>query len=136
MSKKLILPLIALAVLLVGGYLLFGPGAALTPSPAPTPVGVPSASKPATSLDGGLVQVAIRGFAFVGASTKVVPGTTVTWKNFDNVNHSVVGAGFQSKVLKPGESFSYKFTKEGTYPYYCGIHPDMKGEVIVRQSNF
>jgi len=30
------------------------------------------------------------------------------------------------------EKFSYTFTKPGTYPYYCGIHPKMTAKVIVQ----
>ena len=135
MNKKILVALVVAAVFLVGGYLLFGPGKSIAPAPSPATTPSPASSK-TTPTTGGLVQVAIRGFSFVGASTKVVPGTTIIWKNFDDVPHSVIGASFQSKALKKGESYSYKFTKEGTYTYYCGIHPDMKGEIVVRNSNF
>ncbi len=136
MNKKMLLWLVVAAVLLVGGYLVFGPGKSVAPLPGLGTSPTPSIQPSPAPTTGGLVQVAIRGFSFVGASTKVVPGTTVTWKNFDDVNHSVVGASFQSKILGKGESYSYKFAKEGTYPYYDGLHPETKGEIIVRNSNF
>jgi hypothetical protein len=34
---------------------------------------------------------------------------------------------FKSKVMDTDEKFSYTFTKAGTYPYYCSIHPKMTG---------
>jgi plastocyanin len=39
---------------------------------------------------------------------------------------------FKSKVLDTDEKFSYTFTKAGTYPYYCTIHPKMTGQVVVQ----
>jgi plastocyanin len=38
----------------------------------------------------------------------------------------------ESKVLDTDENFSYTFTKAGTYPYYCTIHPKMTGKVVVQ----
>jgi len=34
---------------------------------------------------------------------------------------------FKSKVMDTDEKFSYMFTKAGTYPYYCSVHPKMTG---------
>jgi plastocyanin len=36
-----------------------------------------------------------------------------------------------SNALASSQSYSRKFTEPGTYPYYCKIHPEMKGIVIV-----
>ena len=30
------------------------------------------------------------------------------------------------------EKFSYTFTKPGTYPYYCTIHPKTTGKIVVQ----
>src|SRR5581483_4882133 len=38
---------------------------------------------------------------------------------------------FDSGVFQNGKSFSYTFTKPGTYEYYCAVHPDMKAVVTV-----
>lgn len=140
MPKKLIIWLVLAAVVLVGLYLILGSPESAGPSDkttAPSPSAVaPSGSKTAPT-SGGLVQVDIKGFAFVGQTVRVVPGTKIVWKNSDDAVHSVVGAGFQSKPLAKGETFSYTFTKEGTYPYYCGFHAaSMRGEIVVRGGNF
>jgi len=72
---------------------------------------------------------------FFGPQTLTVPvGTTVTWTNGDDIPHTSVSTDgvFKSKVLDTNEKFSYTFTKPGTYPYYCTIHPKMTGQVVVK----
>jgi plastocyanin len=80
------------------------------------------------------VAVKIDNFVF-GPQTLTVPvGTTVTWTNSDDIPHTSVSTEgvFKSKVLDTDEKFSYTFTKAGTYPYYCTIHPKMTGTVVVQ----
>ena len=78
--------------------------------------------------------VNIDNFVF-GPQTITVPvGATVTWTNKDDIPHTSVSTDgvFKSKVLDTDEKFSYTFTKAGTYPYYCTIHPKMTGKVVVQ----
>jgi plastocyanin len=85
-------------------------------------------SSPATAA------VKIDNFVF-GPQTLTVPvGTTVVWTNSDDIPHTSVSTEgvFKSKVLDTDEKFSYTFTKPGTYPYYCTIHPKMTGKVVVQ----
>jgi len=80
------------------------------------------------------VAVKIDNFVF-GPQTLTVPvGTTVTWTNSDDIPHTSVSTEgvFKSKVLDTDEKFSYTFTKAGTYPYFCTIHPKMTGKVVVQ----
>ena len=79
-------------------------------------------------------SVKIDNFVF-GPQTLTVPvGATVTWTNSDDIPHTSVSTEgvFKSKVLDTDEKFSYTFTKAGTYPYYCTIHPKMTGTVVVQ----
>ena len=79
-------------------------------------------------------EVKIDNFSF-GPGTLTVPvGTTVTWANRDDIPHTVVSTDdvFKSKVLDTDEKFSFTFSKAGTYPYFCSIHPKMTGKVIVQ----
>jgi plastocyanin len=79
-------------------------------------------------------DVKIDNFVF-GPQTVTVPmGTTVTWTNHDDIPHTSVSAEgvFKSKVMDTDDKFSYTFTKAGTYPYFCSIHPRMTGCVIVK----
>jgi len=79
-------------------------------------------------------EVKIDNFSF-GPQTVTIPvGATVTWTNRDDIPHTVVSTDgvFKSKVRDTDEKFSYTFTKAGTYPYYCTIHPKMTGKVVVQ----
>jgi plastocyanin len=78
--------------------------------------------------------VKIDNFVFGPQTLTVTVGTTVTWTNSDDIPHTSVSTEgvFKSKVLDTDEKFSYTFTKAGTYPYYCTIHPKMTGKVVVQ----
>jgi plastocyanin len=82
------------------------------------------------------VDVKIDNFSFGPQSLTVAVGTTVTWTNRDDIPHTVVSTDdaktFKSKVLDTDEKFSFTFSKAGTYPYFCSIHPKMTGQVIVQ----
>lgn len=90
----------------------------------------------------------------------VTPGTTVTWRNTSDVNHTVTAygsripqearffasGGFDSEEtardayasdrggkLEPEDEFSHTFERTGEYPYFCAPHEraGMVGRVIV-----
>jgi len=81
-----------------------------------------------------LMEVSIDNFSFGPTELTVMAGDTVTWTNRDDIPHTVVSTDkvFKSKVLDTDEKFSFTFTKPGTYPYFCSIHPKMTGRVVVR----
>ena len=78
----------------------------------------------------------IDNFSFGPVALTVPAGTTVTWINRDDMPHTVVSKDdsktFKSKVLDTDEKFSFTFSKAGTYPYFCSIHPKMTGKVIAQ----
>jgi plastocyanin len=79
-------------------------------------------------------EVKIDNFVF-GPQTITVPvGSTVTWTNKDDIPHTTVSTDgvFKSKVMDTDEKFSFKFTKAGTYSYFCSVHPKMTGKVVVQ----
>ncbi len=69
-------------------------------------------------------------------------GSTVTWFNSDSAAHTVTsgtpGGGpsgeFDSGLFMSGVSFSHKFNDDGTYPYFCMVHPWMEGKVSITRS--
>jgi len=83
-----------------------------------------------------MTEVKIDNFTFGPATLTVPAGTTVTWINKDDIPHTVVSTDdsktFKSKVLDTDEKFSFTFSKAGTYPYFCSIHPKMTGKVVVQ----
>lgn len=80
------------------------------------------------------MEVKIDNFSFGPATLTVSVGTTVTWTNRDDIPHTVVSNDgvFKSKVLDTDDKFSYTFSKAGTFPYFCSIHPKMTGKVVVQ----
>ena len=80
-------------------------------------------------------EVKIDNFTFAPVTLTVAAGTTVKWVNRDDIPHTVVSddkSTFKSKALDTDDSFSYTFTKPGTYTYFCSIHPKMVAKVVVQ----
>jgi plastocyanin len=81
-------------------------------------------------------EVVIDDFAFGPASLTVTPGTKVTWINRDNEPHTVISAEkpaqFKSGALDSDDKFDFTFAQPGTYRYFCSIHPQMVGTVVVK----
>jgi len=86
------------------------------------------------SSDASGPQVTIVNHSFDPATVTIDVGETLTWVNQDGPKHDVAADNgeFASQALSTGESFSFTFTAAGTYPYHCGIHPDMTATVIVQ----
>ena len=109
-----------------GGFDVTCPVVALegAPAPAPTPV-----------------TVDMTHFTFSPKDITVPVGTTVTWVNQDQAAHTATsGSGgasdgtWDSGTVRNGQSFSFTFTKAGTFPYYCTFHfhMGMVGSVTVK----
>ena len=79
-------------------------------------------------------DVTIKNFSFGPNAITIAAGTTVTWHNSDGEPHTVVSADglFRSAALDTGETFSFKFTKAGTFKYVCTIHPRLVATVTVK----
>jgi amicyanin len=78
-------------------------------------------------------MVKIDNFTFNPPSLTVTAGTTVTWKNQDDIPHTVASTtkAFKSKVLDTDDGYSFTFTTPGVYEYFCSIHPHMTGKIVV-----
>ncbi len=87
-----------------------------------------------TAAPGETVAVRIEDFVFEPGNLVVQPGATVTWTNYDGAPHDATAddGSWKSKLLNEGESDSRTFDEEGTYRYYCSIHPSMKARVTVQ----
>ncbi|MBG0807992.1 cupredoxin family copper-binding protein [Methylosinus sp. H3A] len=72
-------------------------------------------------------------FAFAPSEIRVETGARIVFVNHDDTPHNVVdrNGAFRSKALDTGESFSIVFDKPGEITYFCGLHPQMTGKVIV-----
>jgi plastocyanin len=102
-----------------------------------------AAALAAMFLVGGAVAVAatraiaISGFAFSPATVTINVGDRVTWTNSDAVAHTATATGgaFDTGDIGQGQSASVRFTKAGTYAYYCTPHPSMTGTIRVRAAS-
>ncbi|XVV03751.1 cupredoxin domain-containing protein [Actinosynnema sp. CA-248983] len=135
---------LALAALGIAGAVFGLAAAAVAPAAPPVAAAVGLAARAGHAPDAqpgaaaAAHQVAIAGYAYSPASLTVNVGDTVTWTNQDSAPHNVVVTSgpekFTSPTLQKGQSFSFTFTKPGSYQYYCSVHPDMKASVTVTGS--
>jgi plastocyanin len=101
----------------------------------------------AIPISSGVNRVAIIGqdapFYIPGYIT-VKPDTTLSFRNHDAVVHTATGtndgtsvvsptpgASFDTGLLSTGQENQITFDKEGTFNYFCEVHPYMRGTVIV-----
>src|SRR5215472_8940858 len=121
--------------------LLAACGSTTTTTPASTPTTAPTATPtaaptntPTTAPISTGNSVSIANFAFSPASLTVKVGTKVSWTNNDSVTHTVTAdkGAFNSGPLTPGSTFSFTFTKAGTYSYHCNIHRSMMATIVVQ----
>jgi len=81
----------------------------------------------------GETQLTIDNFTFKPDTVTVAVGTRIVWQNDDDIPHSIVETTgkFHSPALDTEDKFSFIFDKAGTFEYFCGLHPHMKGKVVV-----
>jgi plastocyanin len=66
---------------------------------------------------------------------EVAVGGSVTWVNDDQTEHLIAFAApnvIGSPLIGKAGSYTRSFDAPGQYRYYCTIHNEMKGEVVVR----
>jgi len=73
----------------------------------------------------------------------VKAGNVVTWRNHDGTIHTVTsgtpnspeaGEAFDSgltSLIMPSKEYSHKFANAGEFSYFCRIHPNMVGKIVV-----
>jgi plastocyanin len=95
--------------------------------------GTPPSSSPVLS---GNVQVAYRNIAIQPDVLRVKAGSTITWSNYDSIEHNVTSEGgpqtFASKDFGEGGKYQIVAAKPGVIHYECTIHPaSMNGTIDV-----
>jgi 3',5'-cyclic-AMP phosphodiesterase len=79
-------------------------------------------------------EIGIDNFRFNPPELRVARNTKVTWVNGDDVPHLIVNVQNrfkQSPVLDTNQRFSVTLSRAGVYDYFCSLHPQMKGRVVV-----
>ena len=105
-----------------------------------------------TSMTGAAAAIVrVRTFRFAPHTLRLQTGTTVQWRNDDEIAHTVT-SGMQPKQGVPGVSsdraahpdgvfdhrldgagstVTVRLDEAGTYPYFCDIHAGMSGVIVV-----
>lgn len=81
-------------------------------------------------------MVTISRSRFDNVEIRVAAGTTVTFVNTDEFDHTVTSTDdspveFDSGAFGQDETFEFTFVEPGEYSYFCQIHPTMRAVVIV-----
>ena len=113
-------------------YLVW-PAEALTTS-------TPNSTSSINAIKVSMISSVKEGYLYQPNTTQVRVGDTVSWTNDDDTLHTVTsgsgtdenaGTSFDSGMMGTGKIFEHTFTTSGEYPYFCIVHPDMIGSVIV-----
>jgi plastocyanin len=115
--------------------------AAQPPAPAPTPA--PRREEPArrdppprqeAPAQARTVNARMRNLKFEPATIRITPGSTVVWRNDDQVAHTVKAANgaWESPLMQPGGTYRRTFNQAGRFEITCGPHPFMKAVVEVK----
>jgi plastocyanin len=78
--------------------------------------------------------ITIEGMKFSPDAVRVHVGDRIEFKNADLVPHTATAKGangFDSGLIKAGESWTFAPTKPGSLNYACSFHPTMTGRIVV-----
>jgi plastocyanin len=95
--------------------------------------------EPGAVADARTEDVVLKSMAFQPATLTIKTGEEVTWKNEDSTTHTASSLapegpdtnGWHSGNIEPGQSYTTKLAKPGSYPYQCKIHTQMTGTIVV-----
>jgi plastocyanin len=81
-------------------------------------------------------SVPIYNAAYAAPHVDVLAGDTVTWRNDSVRAHSVRAddGSWTSPRLVASATFGRRFEGTGTFPYYCELHPTMRGDIGVHRA--
>jgi plastocyanin len=90
---------------------------------------------PAGPADTSGEPVTISDFSFQPPVVTVRVGDAVVWTNRDPAPHTVTAddGSFDSSVLSGGEVFRLIPDRRGDFPYFCTLHPFMRGTLRVTE---
>lgn len=114
-------------------------GAAGEPPPPPPPA--PEAEAP-TENDSGPLSVTVTGnvrmvdFGFSPQRLTARVGDRLVWANAGQAPHTATARDgtFDTGIVGSGKRATTTLTTQGTFSFYCTIHPEMTGTLVVREA--
>src|SRR5437868_6389279 len=111
-------------------------GGGTTTASTPTAPSQPTPTPTQTSTVANVKIVEQNGkYAFQPATLSIKMGTQVEWLNTSDAPHTVTsdaaGDFNSTSNITQNQTFKFTFTKAGTFPYHCNIHPYMKATITV-----
>jgi plastocyanin len=86
------------------------------------------------SADAAVIQIKMAQIAFAPAQASAHVGDTVEWTNDDIVAHTATARnGDWDVMIQPNGKASVTLKSTGTIDYYCRVHPNMVGSIMVSQ---
>jgi plastocyanin len=126
------------------------PTEAPMPSPRPTRIPLPTAPPQmiisrvaretppprATATPSAEPRVEIVDNGYLPEQMTVPLGSRVSWANTGGDGHDVTGNGpggaWRSGILAPSDTYARPFLLAGTFDYWCAVHPEMRGRIVVQ----
>ena len=91
-----------------------------------------SAEEPLGTTETHRVRM-VDGNVFRPGRITIARGDRVRWVNRASVTHTTTSNGGRwNETLQPGERFSRRFRRAGSFGYRCTIHAGMTGTIVVR----
>jgi plastocyanin len=79
-----------------------------------------------------VIQVKIENLAFAPSQVSAHVGDTIEWVNADFVAHTATARnGSWDVMIPPNTKKGIVLKAEGMVDYYCKLHPNMTGQVMV-----
>lgn len=136
----LVLFLVLIAAIVIVAFGMRKDKAAAPSSPSNTNTAGTSSGQEEPTNTGAANEISakIENLTFSPNNISVKAGMTVSWTNLDSVSHTVTADtpsadAPASGTLSKGDSYSFKFTKAGTYKYHCNFYGGMTGTVTVTE---
>ncbi len=101
-----------------------GAGGSVPPAPTPTTIAAP------VTANG---DVRIADFSYAPSTIAITAGSSLTFVNTGAARHSATAqdGSFDTGLIARGATARTRFPTAGTFPYFCVIHPNMKGTILV-----
>jgi plastocyanin len=86
------------------------------------------------SANAAVIQIKMAQIAFAPAQVSAHVGDTIQWTNDDIVAHTATARnGDWDVMVQPKAKASVTLKSAGAIEYYCRLHPNMVGSIMVSQ---